>query len=327
METNDNYTLQQIAEYVDQLDDRQDSINIFKYNRDTFAKLHHEPVRSPHLSFKAKGLLLVLLDNVKTWNVCLKEISSRARDGICATRSGINELSAAGYVYRYQSRGQKGRFGAWITLVFESPDLMKALLPRLLQTQGAQEVLPESGFPHSVIPHSENRTLIRISNNNNKTKTKTTTNPPTPQRGERGGSKNFSYQGKEISLSQATEVFNKSYPSQGGEENVGKHLARSLKTHSLEALISAIEAQKDMHARVARLNKFLPCMPIYGSNWLWKKRYLDPILTDAQISQLKSSRVCSRAQRESAGLQSIQKLLGSIELKPPVNRNKELSHE
>jgi len=86
-----------------------------------FTTLPNEIVRSPHLSLKAKGLLLLMLSYPDDWDHSLKYLSQQTRDGLAATRSAFNELAEAGYVTRNAVRDEAGRLRGWQYVVGDEP--------------------------------------------------------------------------------------------------------------------------------------------------------------------------------------------------------------
>lgn len=73
------------------------------------------------LSWKAKGIMLYLLSLPDNWQVYESEITKHATDGLRATRSGIKELIAAGYIHRIQKRTETSQFAGYEYIVHESP--------------------------------------------------------------------------------------------------------------------------------------------------------------------------------------------------------------
>lgn len=65
------------------------------------------------LSWKARGLLLYLLSLPDDWQVRNSDLYRRASDGKHATKSGLEELEAAGYLYREEVRSKDGTFAGY----------------------------------------------------------------------------------------------------------------------------------------------------------------------------------------------------------------------
>jgi hypothetical protein len=270
---------EQVAYFLKHLRDNPAGMHIFKYSRDTFAKLHRETANDPNLTWKAKGILLVLLDNVTTWNVNLQEIASRSKDGIHSLRTGLKELESAGYVYRQQKRSSKGRFKEYDTFVFETPELAALLLPQLS---------PDRTLPHAEVPDTENHTLTRVSNNKSKTNNESK-HPPTPQGAEMvPHNDHYLWEGRRLSKQDAEQLFIERYPEKAPDEDhrVGKHLHRILKKISLQALIDKLSAHTAMHAKAKTLGVFIPRLPLFASNYLFNKKFVLPVLSDSELQAM-----------------------------------------
>jgi len=69
-----------------------------------FTQIPNELLRDPSLSFKAKGILCLLLSNKEGWHSYLSTIQQMTCEGITAIRNGISELEKAGYLMKIQYR-------------------------------------------------------------------------------------------------------------------------------------------------------------------------------------------------------------------------------
>ena len=101
------------------------------------------------LSWKAKGLLLYLLSKPNDWQVYLKELALRAKDGLKSVQSGIKELLAVGYIERHRIRNQEGQYVGMEYIVREKPS-SPVETP---QTQNGvvdyMQKKPQTGFPRA----------------------------------------------------------------------------------------------------------------------------------------------------------------------------------
>lgn len=68
-----------------------------KRKKDSFTMLDNEVLRDVNLSFKAKGLLCVIMGLPDTWDFTVKGIAAISTEGETAVRSTIKELKDAGY--------------------------------------------------------------------------------------------------------------------------------------------------------------------------------------------------------------------------------------
>jgi hypothetical protein len=132
--------------------------------------------RDSRLTFKARGVLLYLLDKPDGWQVRSHAIAADGPDGRLAVLSALRELAALGYYRRVQTRDtQTGRLATW-TEVSDVPvpgwiqtradDLSEVTKPDSGQNdQGesadtpdtpdlSQDRFPDAGRPHSGRPHS-----------------------------------------------------------------------------------------------------------------------------------------------------------------------------
>ena len=86
-----------------------------------FTVLSNTFLDDPRLSLKAIGLLGYMLRLPDDWNYTLEWLAGKHKDGLRAIRSAMEELEAAGYVTRGQSR-EGGRFSGNDYIVREIPE-------------------------------------------------------------------------------------------------------------------------------------------------------------------------------------------------------------
>ena len=67
-------------------------------------------IRDIRLSFKAKGILTLMLTNKEDWFTHPYEIIRHSKDGISSLSSGCKELIDYKYVKKVQERNEKGYF-------------------------------------------------------------------------------------------------------------------------------------------------------------------------------------------------------------------------
>lgn len=89
-------------------------------NYTTMSNYH---LKDRRLSYKAKGLLSVILSLPDEWDYSLKGLSYISNDGIDSVRSTVNELEKFGYISRgAQTRDERGRMSAGEYFVYENPE-------------------------------------------------------------------------------------------------------------------------------------------------------------------------------------------------------------
>lgn len=116
-------------------------------------------ISDPNLSWKAKGILLYLLSLPCDWNINLNEVQRHATDGIQSLRTGIKELTDAGYTKRQPVRDENGVFKEWETIIFEKKQ------SETIENSPFTS-FPQVDKPQVDKPQVENRTLL----NTNSTK-------------------------------------------------------------------------------------------------------------------------------------------------------------
>lgn len=78
--------------------------------RTRFTTVHRDMANDANLSFRARGVLLWLLDKPDGWQVNSEAIERHGKEGREAIRSALNELESAGYLERRRSHDRLGRW-------------------------------------------------------------------------------------------------------------------------------------------------------------------------------------------------------------------------
>lgn len=83
---------------------------------DHFTQIPNEWLRDSRLSFKARGILALLMSHRQGWSLSIETLAKQNLEGKDAIRTAITELEDAGYLQRSQAN-EGGRFGEaiWIT--------------------------------------------------------------------------------------------------------------------------------------------------------------------------------------------------------------------
>lgn len=149
-----------------------------------FTQIPNELLRNPDLTFKAKGLLSLLLSNKKGWHSYIATIKQMSYEGEDAIRSALKELEQAGYLIRLRYRDkktkvQRGSFWAYTDFPgkFNFNETLKVLDKQGMEViyQGNKKLdYPNEENPDVDYPNEENPSLkilndknINIKNNNN----------------------------------------------------------------------------------------------------------------------------------------------------------------
>lgn len=74
----------------------------FRNTTSNYTAVSNEFLDDDELSFKAKGILMVILRNKENWRVYPEEIAKRSKDKVSAVRTGLKELEEHQYIRTYK---------------------------------------------------------------------------------------------------------------------------------------------------------------------------------------------------------------------------------
>jgi hypothetical protein len=103
--------------------------------RKRFTQIERETANDTRLSFRARGVLLWLLDKPDDWRTSSDAIARHGKEGRDAVRAALTELEDAGYLLREKIRGEHGQ---WVTVV------------TVYESSTKPQVIPETCFQASV---------------------------------------------------------------------------------------------------------------------------------------------------------------------------------
>jgi len=86
-----------------------------------FTTLPNALLRDASLSYKARGILAMLLTNRDDWQTHLGWIEEQGQEGREAIRSGVQELEAAGYMVNTSREREGGQFTGSVWTVYDTP--------------------------------------------------------------------------------------------------------------------------------------------------------------------------------------------------------------
>lgn len=104
---------------------------------DHFTQIPNDWLRDTRLTFKARGVLAMIMSHNAGWSLSIASLAARNQEGKDAIRSAIKELEDVGYLLRTQEN-DGGRFGETVWITQDPADL------------------PSSGFPSSDNPTPKN---------------------------------------------------------------------------------------------------------------------------------------------------------------------------
>lgn len=153
-------------------------VRVEKSSNFTVMSNYHLDDRS--ISLKAIGLLSKMLRLPPDWDYTISGLAEICLEGKGAIRSAIEELEAAGYIERRQTRSEDGSFSDNEYIVYEYPHNVPSSEEQPLSKKPTTGN-PTTDNPMTENPSSENCTEL----NTNKTKDLNTNPPKAPQKGRR----------------------------------------------------------------------------------------------------------------------------------------------
>jgi hypothetical protein len=123
-----------------------------------FTQIPNQLLRDPNLSFKAKGILCLLLSNREGWESYIETIKHMGADGTTAISTALHELEESGYLVRvsYRDKVTKRRAGSfWAYTDAPHQFDMGKQLEKLSEMNF--EITPESRKPNAALKKATTR--------------------------------------------------------------------------------------------------------------------------------------------------------------------------
>src|SRR5688500_3932964 len=111
---------------------------------DKFVIMPRPTVRDERLSFRARGLLMFIVDLPKGWDVNATWLVKQGKEGREAVYAALSELRAAGY-YRVERRRAEG--GRWVTGTAVSKTARPSWAAEYAEQQAAKAAKREEPVP------------------------------------------------------------------------------------------------------------------------------------------------------------------------------------
>lgn len=125
-------------------------MTIFRVKHDKnnpYTLINRHITEDNRISWKAKGIWLYAFSRPDDWSFNMTDLVKRSSDGRDSVSKGLRELEEAGYLERTQRRGPDGKLGNADWIFYETP-------------REIQKMLPQTDFPHTVNPSTENPPLL-----------------------------------------------------------------------------------------------------------------------------------------------------------------------
>ncbi len=127
-----------------------------------FVQIDRAIINDSRLSWKAKGLLMYLLDQSDEWQFYQTEICSHGPDGRSSVVSGLKELEQCGYLNRTWIRDAKGKYTGRIWGIYEEPIEVDMNLGENVQSQESPNIgnLPRCRKLQELLGHADISTTL-----------------------------------------------------------------------------------------------------------------------------------------------------------------------
>lgn len=127
-----------------------------------FTVMSNTHLKDRRLSFKAKGLLSVILSLPPDWDYTITGLAVIAADGVDSVKTAVKELEKYGYVTRTQLRDERGRMAKNEYRVYENPADNPDFVQHEQETpvDNATENKPRKKGGFSVSPSAENPSTV-----------------------------------------------------------------------------------------------------------------------------------------------------------------------
>lgn len=234
--------------------------------RARFTTVDREAVNDERLSFRARGILIWLLDKPDDWRCNSDEIAAQSTEGRDAVRTALRELMALDYIRRTREQDAGGHWHT-VTVVFEQP-----------MTDDGFPVVGSPGVGEPVV--GEPGPLLKTENEDcERSKT-----PPTPQ-------------GSELVLIPDFEIFWKHYPRKIDKRDAERAYAKARKKVDTDApILIGLEAWCNYWA-IKNEPQFIP----HAARWLNAERWdCEPPLLPSQQPKLSSGAQALLRRRQAA---------------------------
>ena len=120
------------------------------------------------ISLKSKGLLSQMLSLPESWDFTLRGLACINKESLDAIRTAVLELEEHGYITRRQRRGENGKLAKIEYTIYEQPQQMQSLSPRLENPNTVSQPRldktclenPNTVNPNTVLPNTGSPTQL-----------------------------------------------------------------------------------------------------------------------------------------------------------------------
>ena len=128
-----------------------------------YTRVSNYYLRDHSLSFKAKGLLTLMLSLPEDWDYTISGLAQFTSDGRVSIANTIRELENCGYIRRSQTRGENGAFAQNVYWIYEVPQTENTPCAEKVETVGCDSETSESAVRDDVDPMAATESTVEIS--------------------------------------------------------------------------------------------------------------------------------------------------------------------
>ncbi len=128
-----------------------------------YTRVSNHYLRDNSLSFKAKGLLTLMLSLPEDWDYTIAGLAQFTADGRVSIANTIRELEECGYIRRNQTRGENGAFAQNEYWIYEMPQTENAPYAENVETVDCDFETSESAVYDDVDPMAATKSTVEIS--------------------------------------------------------------------------------------------------------------------------------------------------------------------
>ena len=140
-------------------------------------------LRDNSLSFKAKGLLTLMLSLPEDWDYTIAGLAQFTADGRVSIANTIRELEECGYIHRSQTRGENGAFAQNVYWIYEVPQTENTPCAEKVETADFAEEISENDVYGDADPMEDIESTEEITADYSKNLPVPSPNQPIPSTG------------------------------------------------------------------------------------------------------------------------------------------------
>lgn len=136
---------------------------VFRVNKNkNYTVMSNYHLKDANMSFKAKGLLSMMLSLPDDWDYSIKGIISISKENKTSIQSTLKELEENKYLKRTRKQNEKGQFG-YIYDIYEKPWVGKPCIENLVTDNLCTENMPQI---NTNIQNTKNQNTKKLNTNN-----------------------------------------------------------------------------------------------------------------------------------------------------------------